>query len=45
MNFICTSTFTHDKEFAKRVPEEKLTRILNAFVNELVDKALFLDLI
>ena len=29
-------TFTNDMEFASRVPEDKLARLLNAFVHEMV---------
>jgi hypothetical protein len=32
----CPRTFRGDPAFAQRVPEEKLARLLNVFINELV---------
>lgn len=37
------STFRGDPAFAHRVPEEKLARLLNVFINELVRTTSFVE--
>ena len=39
------STFTNDSEFAQRVPEDQLVRVLNAFVHELVHQNIVTDIV